>query len=435
MNFISDKQTTDELNLLGKYQQHSVYNMFNKVWTKGGQELLEAMLRHPLTDAARINERSALFRNFQRKAYIFPLSGETVDQFVSWLESDGSRTSAGSLVSTYTKKMLSEITRDERYSQLEKGVHAAAEVLKTCHSFITANVFFDGYDGQVKEIKEILADKGLAKLRQIRQAEKLSPKDIAYYDHLLKLRMATQIENVLNFIYELDVYIAVSAVAKSNGFGYALANSGSNELRMKDLKHPALNKATGNDLHLSGECNLLFLTGANMAGKSTLMKSIGIALYLAHAGFPVAAQEMTFSVKQGLYSSINVPDNISLGYSHFYAEVLRVKQAAEMVSDGKNMLVMFDELFKGTNVKDAYDGTLEVTKAFSKHRNCLFIISTHIIEVGETLTDFPNIQFGYMPTVMDGNHPRYTYQLMEGITEDRQGMLIIENEGILEFLK
>ena len=95
---------------------------------------------------------------------------------------------------------------------------------------------------------------------------------------------------------------------------------------------------------------------------------------------------------------------------------------------------MFDELFKGTNVKDAYDGTLAVTAAFAEYHDCLFIVSTHIIEVGEALRGSSNVQFVYLPTIMDGNRPRYTYRLQEGITEDRQGMMIIRNEGILELI-
>ena len=190
----------------------------------------------------------------------------------------------------------------------------------------------------------------------------------------------------------------------------------------------------GNSLVLAEKSNVLFLTGANMAGKSTLMKSVGINIYLAHIGFPVAAADMEFSVREGLYSSINVADNINLGYSHFYAEVVRVKQAALAAASGKRLLLMFDELFKGTNVKDAYDGTLAVTEGFAEYSECLFIVSTHIIEVGQALKGRSNIKFAYMPTIMEGSRPRYTYKMQEGITEDRQGMMIIRNEGILEMI-
>jgi len=96
--------------------------------------------------------------------------------------------------------------------------------------------------------------------------------------------------------------------------------------------------------------------------------------------------------------------------------------------------VIFDELFKGTNVKDAYDATLAVTAAFSEFRDCLFIISTHIIEAGEVLKQQDNLQMLYLPTIMNGNVPQYTYQLQQGISSDRHGMMIIENEGILEML-
>jgi DNA mismatch repair ATPase MutS len=188
-------------------------------------------------------------------------------------------------------------------------------------------------------------------------------------------------------------------------------------------------------LSLDKEKNMLFLTGANMAGKSTFMKAFGIAVYLAHMGFPVAAADMRFSVLDGLYSSINVPDDLNMGYSHFYAEVLRVKTVAQEVAKGSNLVVLFDELFKGTNVKDAYDATLSVTEALSAYRNCFFIISTHIIEVGHALSGrCGNVQFSFLPTVLEGHMPRYTYRLSEGITSDRQGMMIIANEGILEML-
>ena len=207
-----------------------------------------------------------------------------------------------------------------------------------------------------------------------------------------------------------------------------------NLLDARGLCHPCIPGAVGNDLCMHEQSNVLFLTGANMAGKSTLMKAIGIGMYLAHLGFPVAAGSLSFSVRQGIYSSINVADNISLGYSHFYAEVVRVRQAAEAAASGKRLLLMFDELFKGTNVKDAYDGTLTVTEAFSQYRDCLFIVSTHIIEVGEALAGYSNIHLVYFPTFMEGSRPRYTYKLQEGITADRQGMMIIRNEGILELL-
>ncbi len=78
---------------------------------------------------------------------------------------------------------------------------------------------------------------------------------------------------------------------------------------------------------------------------------------------------------------------------------------------------------------------LAVTEAFAEYTDCLFVVSTHIIEVGEALRSTPNIRFSFLPTIMEGPVPRYTYRLETGITEDRQGMMIIRNEGILEMIR
>ncbi len=110
---------------------------------------------------------------------------------------------------------------------------------------------------------------------------------------------------------------------------------GRTPIRVQGLYHPGITGAVTNSVSLHGNSNVIFLTGANMAGKSTFMKSFGIAVYLAHMGFPLAVEHMVFSIRDGLFSSINVPDNLKMGYSHFYAEVLRVKQVAETRKRGK----------------------------------------------------------------------------------------------------
>jgi DNA mismatch repair ATPase MutS len=243
---------------------------------------------------------------------------------------------------------------------------------------------------------------------------------------------------VMQILYEIDVYITVSRVAAERQFTYASAlpfMEGKNRIEIVNLSHPQLSGAVPNSIYTDYARNVIFLTGANMAGKSTFMKSFGVALYLAHMGFPVAAERMTFSVQDGIYTSINVPDDLARGYSHFYAEVRRVRRVAEEVSRSKNLVVIFDELFKGTNVKDAYDATVAVTAAFAENQNSTFLVSTHITEAGETLRDQrSNITFVCFPTIWEKEAPRYTYRLEEGISSDRHGMMIIVREGILDIL-
>ena len=444
MSFIADKQTLEDLNLLGKYKPYSIYSLFNKVATTGGERKLEAMFQHPLTDAEAINQRSKLFQYFQHKALNFPFTREEIGIVEDFLGAGGGNIlTAG--VGAMRKKLMSTLVRDEAYGILQTGVQTVIHVLNNLIDLLgkleerespELREFGRPYQEEVNLLKKILGDRRLSGLRQEKGVSQLSLLKVARYDHLFRQVLAEEMETIMEQIYRLDVCIAVSNVARTKGFGYAQALPGENRiLRATALSHPGLEKAVANPISLHQDSNMLFLTGANMAGKSTFMKSFGIAVYMAHMGFPVAASEMVFSIRDGIYSSINVPDNLALGLSHFYAEVLRVKKVAEEVAGGKNLVVIFDELFKGTNVKDAYDATLAVTESFSKYRNCFFIISTHIIEVGETLRErCDNLQFAYLPTVMEGNVPRYTYKMERGITTDRHGMMIIENENILTIL-
>lgn len=436
MNFNIDKQTLDELNLMGKFRQGSVYHLFNHTKTRGGEQLLDKMFRYPLDSSKEMNDRSRIFQYFQQLSLSFPFDAQQVTLMHEYLDTGGNSNAVQTLAGILVKKWLAILTRDERYKEIIQRMHATILTLNKCRAFVDKLLNVPtSYSASIMAIREILNEDLVVKLSDIDIYQSIPVKTLSYFDHLLRNKLRKKMEAVLAFIYETDVYISVSGVAAAKNFAYATAlPSEANVLSARNLRHPCLDHAVGNDIIMQKDSNMLFLTGANMAGKSTLMKSIGIGFYLAHMGFPVAASAMEFSIREGLYSSINVADNIGLGYSHFYAEVVRVKQAALATASGKRLLLMFDELFKGTNVKDAYDGTLAVVEGFAGYSECLFIVSTHIIEVGEPLKEYDNIRFAYMPTIMEGGHPKYTYKLRTGITEDRQGMMIIRKEGILELL-
>jgi DNA mismatch repair ATPase MutS len=440
MSFIADKQTLDDLNLLGKYKNNSVYRLFDHVVTDGGRKLLDNMFNNPLTNADAINKRCSIFQYVGSRSMTFPFTNEDFSIMENYLSSGG----GGSILSTATgmisKKVLSSLAQDKEYGIIEAELCKTIELLNVFSDFISKLQQQDAenpYQEEIRTIKNILSDKRLQWLSSERGIRKIPLAKLIRYDNTLRSAMYEEMRTISDVIYNLDVCIAVSGVANAKGFAYPQAfPKEKNVFAVTGLFHPGLAKAVANSISVHQHSNVIFLTGANMAGKSTFMKSFGISFYLAHMGFPVAAESMQFSVKDGMYSSINVPDNLNMGYSHFYAEVLRVKKVAEEVSDSKDLLVIFDELFKGTNVKDAYDATLAITEAFSENRNCFFIISTHIIEVGEALREHSDhFQFVYLPTVMDGHVPRYTYRLEEGITTDRHGMMIIENEGILDIIR
>ncbi|SEW14792.1 MutS-related protein [Chitinophaga arvensicola] len=438
MSFYADKQTLEDLNLLDRYKNNSIARLFNEVVTTGGRKLMEQLFKNPLTDHVLINERSSILQYFSAHPVAFPFSPENFSIVENYLAAAQQKNFIETGTSIVYKKILKVVANSKEVELLQAEVIQTIHLLGIFHDFLqTLPVENNPYCKTRERMMAIFSRPQLQVLLSQRSVKVLSLLQLTRYDYLLKNVLHSAMQELMEAIFQLDVYIAVSQVAAKRGFSYATALSKEqNCLHINGLYHPALENAVGNDLSMSQQSNVIFLTGANMAGKSTLMKSFGINVYLAHMGFPVAASSMTFSVKDGLYTSINVPDNIDLGYSHFYAEVLRVKKVAEEVAAGKDIFVIFDELFKGTNVKDAYDATLSITQAFSETDTCFFMISTHITEVGEALrATTGNFEFVYLPTVMEGNVPRYTYQLTKGITADKQGMVIIENEGILGIIR
>jgi DNA mismatch repair ATPase MutS len=396
------------------------------------------MFLHPLSSLEAINKRSNIFKFFTSKSLRFPFHSSLFDAVEQYLADTDERTKLGIGDRSLGKKMNLLIMDDPKFRNIQRGVIAIIEIVHTLQNFIySLRMPTDSsYQDERNEIEQLLSENPFEILLKEKAGHKLSYSAAANYDELIRFQHHKKIMKLLQYCYQLDVYVSVATVAVAYQFVFPVAlTPNENILDMEQVYHPLVPNAVPNHFRMAQEKNIVFLTGANMAGKSTFMKSVGIAVLLAHMGFPVAAKQMKFSVLDGIYTSINLADNLGMGVSHFYAEVLRVKKVAKELQLSKRLFVMFDELFRGTNVKDAYEATIAITEGFARNRKSKFIISTHIIEAGEVLKEqCSNISFLYLPTKMDGSTPVYTYKLEQGITADRHGMVIINNEGILDIL-
>lgn len=445
MSFIVDKQTLNDLGIFSHKKEISIYGLFNNARTRGGAQILEEMFYNPLDNYELIRRRAALISYFQRSAAGFPFKAIWFDAAEFYLSDTDERTrivachgdkSEGANLQRKLKKL---IKTDTEFEQAEQGMVSLINIVNTLDEF-TKSMLSDDEIRKVTltlyKIREIIESDTFKPVRDAKGIEHLELEQAAFFDNLLRYDHNEKVRTLLDYIYHLDVYISVAGVAKERGFVMAqVLPADDNVMEMRGAFHPMLKKPVANDVVINKENNIVFLTGANMAGKSTFMKTFGICVFLAHVGFPVPAQSMKFSVREGLFTTINLPDCLNQGFSHFYAEVRRLKRCAQSVNRWSRLVIIFDELFRGTNVKDAYDATVAVTEAFSEKDSCIFMISTHIIEAGEDLQKkCSNIEYIYLPTVMEGSVPRYTYKLEKGITEDRHGMIIIRNEGILDIL-
>jgi DNA mismatch repair ATPase MutS len=161
---------------------------------------------------------------------------------------------------------------------------------------------------------------------------------------------------------------------------------------------------------------------------------LGIAVYLAHTGMGVPAKKMELSLFDGILSNIQVVDNIIKGESFFFNEVQRIKHTVEKINNKQKWLVLIDELFKGTNQQDALKCSITVIEGLRKMNNCLFVLSTHLYEIGEALQHHHNIQFKYFETSVVDDQLIFSYQMKEGISNDRIGYLILKRESVIDLL-
>lgn len=419
----TDDQTIEDLRLFSKRDRAGIYDIYNSTFTRGGELVLEKMFRNPLSDLDKITNRSMIISGFARLKSVFPFEAsllDTVEKYMSHLKdaADGQKAGLGE-------------------KEINNGVAAIIELLHAVKNFVGQGdiVKVAELDTERIAISKLVNDTSLAPVFQEKPRAKLSYAAITAFDLLIRSRERDKVMAILQFIYLIDVYISVANVANKRNFIFPKPHpKGSSLIKIEGVYHPELKSPVPNSLSMDKHKSVVFLTGANMAGKSTFLRSYSTAVYIAHIGFPVAAKEMEFTVMDGVYTTINLPDNLGIGASHFYAEVLRVKKMAAELGAGKSLFVLFDELFRGTNVKDAHEGTVAITKAFAGKPTSLFVISSHIVEAGDELRLKKNIGFHYLPTRMNGTVPEYTYTLETGITDDRHGMIIIRNEGILETL-
>jgi len=260
--------------------------------------------------------------------------------------------------------------------------------------------------------------------------------EINNLDQFIRVTKKKDFRELLNIVYKIDVLQTLGRIMKSNGFTLPEYSTKLQPVfEVVDAYYPILSTPVSNSFNFTNESSLCFITGPNMAGKSTFLKTMGLMIYLAHIGFPVPAKKIKTSVFDGLFTTINLADNLNLGYSHFYSEVQRVKEIVVKVNTARKLFVIFDELFRGTNVKDAYDASLMIITALAKIRNNFFFISTHILEVAESLENTDSIQFKCFESELVDQMPVYDFKLKNGVSKERIGLTIIKRENIMEILE
>ena len=193
----------------------------------------------------------------------------------------------------------------------------------------------------------------------------------------------------------------------------------------RGLYHPFLGmKAVRNDFSISNK-HYYIVTGANMAGKSTFLRSIGINYVLACCGMPVFADSLRVSLFS-LFSSMRTTDDLAHGISYFNAELLRLQQLIETCRQNRHTLIILDEILKGTNSLDKLNGSRLFLQSVAA-LPITGVIATHDLELSKMQQEHPDRFHNYCFEISLSDEITYTYRLSEGVARNQNATYLLKN--------
>jgi DNA mismatch repair protein MutS len=376
MSFNIDNDTLHDLSIFNGDLEQSIFERFNFTQTHGGSQHLQSIFRNPTNHILELQNRQHIIHCFQKTTDIWPTQiGEGAiivmerffkDAYPGYGPND-----------KMVSRLLFSIIEPEAYGLLKfsikifldffQGIYKIHQALSTCD--------LKSYQHYIKTLNDTLQIKPIAELITINQDHVFSTKEYMYFGYHLRIYYKKEVLKLINLFHEFEAWYALAKAMQQYKLNFPkFIVSQDSSLTCNGLVHLMFDtKQEGYKIHLNKEKGLLFLTGCNMSGKSTLIKSIGVSVFLAHLGVGVPAQTMTLSVFDGICTHLNVNDNLNKGQSYFYSEVKKIKEVAEKVNTQQHWLILIDEIFKGTNVIDAMKCASAVINNFSRIKKSLLL--------------------------------------------------------------
>ncbi|MGL4344474.1 MAG: MutS family DNA mismatch repair protein [Cellulosilyticaceae bacterium] len=236
------------------------------------------------------------------------------------------------------------------------------------------------------------------------------------------------LESWLEAIGDLESLVSLAVLGQiEDVVCFPLIEEKENYLEAVALGHPLIEKEKRVSNHLKVENEVLIITGSNMSGKTTFLRTIGINLILAYSGAPVMAKNMSASYLN-VYTSMRIKDNLQDGISTFYAELTRIKQMLEGIQNHKQCICLIDEIFRGTNSKDRIIGAKSILLELKKH-SVIGGITTHDLELCQ-LSEQRGISNYHFTEYYEEGAIRFDYTLKAGPSTTTNAKYLMELVGI-----
>lgn len=247
-----------------------------------------------------------------------------------------------------------------------------------------------------------------------------------------KTENATNLKIWMDVISETDVLCSLGTFTFNNtDFTFPTIVS-TQKISITAMGHPliASDERITNDVTIGEQQSIMIITGANMAGKSTFLRTLGINMVLALNGLPVCAKRFECPVIE-IRSGMRTADSLQDNQSYFYAELNRLKSIMDELRSGKQMLILLDEILKGTNSTDKQAGSIALVKQLLSYA-CMALIATHDLALGDLEIEYPERVKNYCfePTI-DNDQLSFDYKLKQGLAQKMNATFLMKKMGII----
>ena len=473
---------SSDLDLFGK---QSVFQLLNRTISFNGRNILSSYLKKKSDSKSIIERQEAvqslkdekeLVFNFKASAWTKGLEYETIQNLSQWKDVDVKTypliINVLGFLSFATTSLLAYLghvsliiplsafilnmgligQKNKDFSKVYMVLNKQNNALKVLFDLIRFIQYSKTDKGQITAHKGYLNEsKANDKIKQLNQLFTLLEarlnlvvatllNGLFLFDNLTVYRLnkwkkenGGHVQEWLRIVGEFDALVSLSTLAfnqQENTCFASIQTENDYQFSVSNLQHPLIpqSKRIGNEFSIESNNDLFLITGSNMAGKSTFLRSVGINMILAQTGGVVFADQMSYK-PMNLFTSMRIFDSIQSGASTFFAEVDRIKSILDKAK-AEPIFILLDEILKGTNSKDKYTGSKALIEQLSGLQTSGFI-ATHDLALGSLSDEYSNIHNRRFEVEIKEGEFIFDYKLKKGVCQTMNATELMKKMGII----
>lgn len=427
-----DPTTLADLQIFGESGNGGgIFGLVDETRTEPGRRALRRRFESPDADAETIRDVQSAVGFFSRHPEAFPVDGALLERVRSYLGSNIVLTGGRGPFLDMAIPWFHAVRYRDAHREIRRGIQAFNELERLLREAVHGTLALDPPDTVGRPMVRIreICDESAGPSRSV------LPPSLLSRDRLLRDTRRELLAELVELIAELDCLRAMGRATARLGWSMPeIVESDHFRLEAEGVYHPFVQDPVKNPLEIDSGEPVIFLTGPNMAGKTTYLRTAALIVLLAQVGMGVPASFARCTPVEVLLTSLNPADDLRTGTSFFLAEVRRVREAAVHLAAGRRCFILFDEVFKGTNLRDALEATREVILGFAKAEASGFIFSSHLLELVERLESEPGIRFQRFEGSVVGGRARFAYTVRPGVSDERLGLQLLVEEEVPDLI-